>query len=158
MIRRFFKVLVAVSIFVLGFGLWQGRLEAAVINVPGSYSTIQAAVNAANPGDTILVDSGTYNESVNCTKAVDLVGTGSPTIQGSSPVVIFDGNGADSASISGFTITGGTGSEGYGVWCKNGADPTISSGNTIRGNSRDGIYCQSSSPTITNNVTKTQRL
>ncbi|MBU1613869.1 hypothetical protein KJ693_01010 [bacterium] len=93
--RRFFKGLLAVSIFVLGFGFWQGRLEAAVINVPDSYSTIQAAVNAANPGDMILVASGTYNESINCTRAVNLVGagSGSTTIAGSGRVVVFGGIG-----------------------------------------------------------------
>jgi len=112
-------------------------------------------VNAANPGDTILVDSGTYNESVNCTKAVDLVGVGSDstTIQGS---------GARWSSLTATARTlplspdlplpqGQALTATASIYCKNGADPTIS-GNTIRGNGRDDIYCSSSSPTITNNV------
>ncbi|MBD3217650.1 MAG: hypothetical protein GF310_05185 [candidate division Zixibacteria bacterium] len=33
-----------------------------LIEVPGDYSTIQAAINSAVTGDTILVDNGTYNE------------------------------------------------------------------------------------------------
>ncbi len=37
------------------------------ITVPGDYSTIQAAVDAAAPGDLILVEPGTYNEAVNVT-------------------------------------------------------------------------------------------
>src|SRR5690348_1820429 len=31
---------------------------------PNIYSTIQGAVNAANPGDWVLVETGKYNESV----------------------------------------------------------------------------------------------
>jgi len=34
--------------------------DAATLNVPADYTTIQAAVNAAAAGDTILVQSGTY--------------------------------------------------------------------------------------------------
>ncbi|HVW22163.1 MAG TPA: pectinesterase family protein [Opitutaceae bacterium] len=33
-------------------------------NVPSQYSTVQAAVNAAASGDTILIAAGTYNEQV----------------------------------------------------------------------------------------------
>jgi cysteine-rich repeat protein/parallel beta-helix repeat protein len=38
--------------------------EAAVISVPGDHATIQAALNAAGPGDAIEVDSGTYGEKL----------------------------------------------------------------------------------------------
>ena len=33
-------------------------------NGPGNYTTIQSAIEAASPGDTIFVYSGTYNESI----------------------------------------------------------------------------------------------
>jgi parallel beta-helix repeat protein len=51
-----------------------GGMDAApqargVIRVPGDYATIQAAVNAAAPGDTIEVASGVYCERVNITKS-----------------------------------------------------------------------------------------
>jgi nitrous oxidase accessory protein NosD len=36
----------------------------AVLNVPAQFPTIQAAVNAASPGDTILIAPGVYHESV----------------------------------------------------------------------------------------------
>lgn len=51
-----------------------GGMDAApqargVIRVPGDHATIQAAVNAAAPGDTIEVASGVYCERVNITKS-----------------------------------------------------------------------------------------
>ncbi len=39
---------------------WSG----ATRNVPGDFPTIQAAVDAADPGDLILIDRGTYRETV----------------------------------------------------------------------------------------------
>ena len=40
-------------------------LSAQVIHVPGDYGTIQEGINAANKGDTVLVDTGTYVENIN---------------------------------------------------------------------------------------------
>ncbi len=37
------------------------KRRARVVTVPGDYTTIQGAVSAANEGDTIVVDPGTYN-------------------------------------------------------------------------------------------------
>jgi hypothetical protein len=39
-----------------------------------TYATIQAAVNAATDGDTIVVAAGTYDETVNVNKAVTILG------------------------------------------------------------------------------------
>ena len=50
------------------------------IYVPDNYSTIKEAVNAANAGDTIIVRSGFYHESVVLNKMLALIGDGMPTI------------------------------------------------------------------------------
>src|SRR5947209_4775480 len=47
----------------------------ATINVAPGHS-IQAAVNAAAPGDTVRIAAGTYHESVEITKSLNIVGAG----------------------------------------------------------------------------------
>ncbi len=44
------------------------------IRVPTDYPTIQEAINAANPRDTIFVSSGTYYEQLVVDKAISLIG------------------------------------------------------------------------------------
>ena len=39
--------------------------SAQIIHVPGDQTTIQAAINAASDGDTVLVEEGTYIENIN---------------------------------------------------------------------------------------------
>jgi len=100
------------------------------INVPGDYSTIQAAINAANNGDLVLVAEGTYVENINFKgKAItvasyfiqdgDTSHISNTIIDGSQPsnpdtgsVVLFI-SGEDTTSVlNGFTIKNGTGTLG----------------------------------------------
>ena len=52
------------------------RITPAVhdLTTAGTFATIQAAVNAANPGDVLLADAGTYTENVTINKALTLEG------------------------------------------------------------------------------------
>jgi pectin methylesterase-like acyl-CoA thioesterase len=73
-ISTLIAVTVAVSILVA----FSATASADTINVgPGeTYTTIQAAINAANPGDTINVADGTYTitAAINVNKGVTITG------------------------------------------------------------------------------------
>jgi len=130
----------------------------ATIQVPNDQPTIQAGIDAATDGDTVLVAPDTYTENINFTgKKIVLAShyilgndpdfITSTVIDGSNPsqpdtasCVLFV-SGEDSNSVlQGFTLTGGTGTRwtdehGAGVYVEGG-----------------GILITLSSPTIRNNV------
>ena len=51
--------------------------KAATINVPADQASIQAGINAANNGDTVLVAPGTYFENIDFKgKAITVISSG----------------------------------------------------------------------------------
>ncbi len=121
-----------------------GGALAGIIKVPEKYATIQAGIDAAAKGDTVLVAAGTYYENISFKgKAITVASyfcaegdtdyINSTIINGSRPsdpnkgsVVSFTSGEDTTSVICGFTITGGTGSlydsetrVGGGVYCKN---------------------------------------
>ncbi len=123
--------------------LCYGRLvQAATLNVPGSYPTIQAGIDTAVDGDVVLVDDGIYTETINFNgKAVTVQSVNGPQntiIDGNrngSVVTFASGEGSGSV-LDGFSITNGSG--------------TVDESNTIPRTYGSGIYCNASSPTISN--------
>lgn len=104
-----------------------------ILNVPGKYPSIQKAIQAAQKGDTVLVDEGTYYENINFRGKSIVVASKYLTTKDTSYITktIIDGskplypdsascvmliNAEDnSAVLAGFTITHGKGTivEGY---------------------------------------------
>ena len=136
-----------------------------VIHVPGDFETIQAAINAAWDGDSIIVDPGEYVENIDFL-GKNIVIMGNPDdpsetiIDGdrNDSVVSFQNGESEDAVITGFTLTNGIGwfhggyTNGGGI-VLNGSSPTIShciiKDNEV-GWGGGGIFCGSSSPTVTN--------
>jgi serine protease len=107
---------------------------AAVIHVPVDQPTIQAGIDAAMDGDTVLVGPGTYSELIDFSgKNIVVRSTSGPEM------TIIDGDGI---SEGGSVAAIGTGS----------GPETILEGFTITNGRRGGITCWNSSPTITNNI------
>jgi nitrous oxidase accessory protein len=115
-----------------------------VVGGPGSqFQSIQFAIDAANPGDTVQVRPGTYNGNLTLKKQIALEGIDRPTLRGeglASVITVF----ADGCTIRGFVIEhcgADLTREDSGILLK-------SSGNTIEDNElRDilyGIYLYSS--------------
>ena len=68
-------ILLSLALFgLLGTALWFFLPHNRRITVPGDYATIQAAINAAKPNDTVYVKSGTYNEALNFKDGITLEG------------------------------------------------------------------------------------
>ncbi len=119
------------------------------------FPTIQGAVDAANGGDTVRVDAGTYPEVVVITKTITLEGAqAGATACGRSSLesIVGTANGAfqilaDNVVIDGFTITGVDGSAGISSLGAGIHTPGTYSGHMIRNNiitgNTMGVYLNS---------------
>jgi hypothetical protein len=139
-----------------------GISSATILRVPSEYPNIQAGVDAAVDGDTVLVADGIYIGNSN--RNIRFYGKGIVVMSENGPEVtiintgwhkafLFD-NGEDTSSVvQGFTILGANTYYGGAIYCSE-SSPTIR-GNIIRGNKAwygGGIYCASSSAVIEGNV------
>ncbi|MFC2170511.1 right-handed parallel beta-helix repeat-containing protein, partial [Calditrichota bacterium] len=132
-------------------------------NVPDEFDSIQAGLDASESGDTVLVQAGTYVENLDwpTVNGIKLIAAGD------SSNTFIDGNHVDhvitmssegvidtTTLVQGFTIRNGRidDDNGGGIYC-DWSSPTISNC-TISENYAfshgGGIYCEGSSPTITN--------
>ncbi|MBU0641220.1 MAG: right-handed parallel beta-helix repeat-containing protein [Planctomycetes bacterium] len=182
------QVALGVEISGLPYGVYTGDLEiidpqavnsprrgavvlyvTGTLYVPSEYPTIQAAIDAAIPGDEIVLADGTYTGVGN--KNLDSGGkpltvrsaSGDPTAcivdcEGDGRGFNFHSGEGPDAIVRGLTITNGYAKSGAGVWCDNNSSPTFSNC-TISGNTATdeysanggGVYCRyNSSPTFSN--------
>lgn len=105
-------------------------LNAGTINIPADYSTIQAGLNAASEGDTVLVQPGTYYENIfwpdkNGIKLISASDRSNTIIDGreSGSVIYMNPVSAlidSNTIIKGFTVMNGSSvSNGGGIFIKN---------------------------------------
>lgn len=114
--------------------------SAATLNVPASYTTVQAAVNAATAGDTVLVASGAYVEDV-LTKASGT--SGSPiTIDGQGVASIrrFEFDGHDYVHLKNMTVSNYTTAFDASVFFDRGANFNMVSNCFINSADLSDIY------------------
>jgi hypothetical protein len=133
--------------------------QAATLRVPQDRSTIQAAIDAAVDGDTVLVAPGAYRESIDFNgKAITVTSSdGAKTTiidaERKDSVARFHSGETRASVLSGFTLqNGGAVFEGGGVQI-NQASPMIR-GNTVRNNSAcggNGIVANFSAALIVDN-------
>jgi parallel beta-helix repeat protein len=120
------------------------------VYVPDDYPTIQAAVDAVNAGDTIIVRDGTYTENVNVNKPHLTIqsenGADSTIVQAADQNDSVFGVSADYVTISGFTVKG----VDFGIYL--GADHCIISDNKVSNNSFGISLHFSSGNTFTSNT------
>ncbi|MDP7154012.1 MAG: hypothetical protein QF897_06150, partial [Gammaproteobacteria bacterium] len=62
------------SIFIVLAAMFTQMVAAAVLDVPGTYTTIQAAIDAATNGDSVVVAAGNYVENLNLKSGVNVRG------------------------------------------------------------------------------------
>jgi len=138
--------------------------------------TYEAGIDAANNGDTVLVDTGTYVENINFNGKNIVVGSfflitedtsyiAQTVIDGNNyyMVVTFDSGEGSSAVLTGFTITNGQGGGshpdyiGGGVTCNN-SNPSLRnltiSDNITTWGAGGGIQCKNSAMSLVNVVVR----
>jgi parallel beta-helix repeat protein/predicted outer membrane repeat protein len=116
------------------------------------YDTIQEGINAATDGDTVLVHPCTYHENIDFTGKAIAVTSTDPLDPQVVAATVIDGGGAGSvarlawaetAVLSGFTITNGCAVMGGGVYVI-GSSPVVTH-NVIVGNQARGVTGDSGS-------------
>lgn len=111
------RTLSASALVVVGLSI---PAMAATLNVPGDHATIQAAIDAAQSGDVVIVAPGTYKERLRLKAGITVKSEGDDA-QGvlglkRAEATIIDGNFenakgagvemAEAATLDGFTVTG----------------------------------------------------
>ncbi len=130
-------VLAAMLVMLAPLALGQGTLT-----VPDDYATIQAAIDAAIPGDTVYVRAETYTENLVITKPLRLVGEGRLAVRiraadSEEPVVLLALETGD-AMVEGLSLRAGS----PGVWVHVAPGASLTMQDAIVAESDFGIFAQ----------------
>jgi len=164
-IMAYNKLIIGICLIILNIGF----ADAATLNVGQgqTYTTVQSAIDAASPGDVILVNEGTYIENLVIKKnGISILGKNKEktVIDGKKTGSGIRIDGSNNVVISGLTVTnsGGSGKEdaGISIYSANNnkianvilvnnvvgisiyskSNSNIISGNDIKSNSNNGIF------------------
>jgi len=123
-----------------------GKTE--ILKVPDCFETIQAAIDSASAGDTVLVSEGIYCERLVLKAGIELLGSDPELTKirgdGRGDVIV----GADNCLISGFTVEE-SGSQFFAIRCDS-TSPTIQKNIIVRNGG--GIYLINSNAIIEQNL------
>ena len=131
------------AVFTISVGLQEARTITVDDDGPGDFSSIQAAIDDANDGDTIIVSDGTYTGAAN--RGIEFFG---------KAITVRSENGPDTCIVD-------CQQQDRGFFFQHGEDANaVLDGLTIE-NGREyfggGINCQDSSPTIRNCIINANR-
>lgn len=104
------------------------------------YTTIQAAIDAANSGDVINVCAGTYTENITVpnTKSLTINGANAGIAAGNDPAM----RGAESIVVGGFKVYSASTIDGF----------TINTGASVAGPSKNGVYAGGNGVKVANTI------
>ncbi|MCC7171325.1 MAG: right-handed parallel beta-helix repeat-containing protein [Planctomycetes bacterium] len=143
------------SIAILAVSTWVGSdLGAATLKVPAQFGSIQAALNAANPGDTVLVKGGVYFENLTLTVAnVHLKAQGKVIVDGFAGglphgAALFIGGPATGARVTGLTLRHARTSVALGYGLLNNASEVVLTKVTVQAAQLAGIRTEGDDVTL----------
>jgi len=126
--------------------------KAKIIKVPGDFTSIQEAIDAARAGDTILAAAGEYGENIFMKDGVSLIGAGADETVldggGNGNVVSFKNVFEENTRLEGFSIKN-AGTDLSGIMIEN-SSPLINR-NTVLDNDYDIYIKGESSPVVQRN-------
>ena len=143
------------NVVVKGAGIIVLLVLASLMRSPAVHATdiqvnegqsIQEAINQAQPGDTIAVQKGTYNEVLTINQSISLVGEEDAVIDGggAGSVINISGNGV---TVKGLTIqNSGTNETDSGIYVQEGKNHVLKD-NTFK-DTMHGIYVNESQDAV----------